>query len=301
MTSDAGARDGAPPSRAPSRARPAAAAPAAAPAARRRLGGVPAAHLAVPGVALVTLAALAWLLTARQARGMTTEPGTMGMSVPAFLAMWTAMMAAMMFQSVATVAVGWVRSITARSAGWVRGARIAGFLGGYLLAWAAYGLAAYGLLAGAERLVDRSPDGARWAGAAIFAVAGVYQLTPLKDVCLTHCRSPLGQLLHYGRYRGPLRDLRVGLHHGAYCVACCWSLMLVLVAVGVMNVAVMAALAAVIFVEKLWRFGRYAAKAAGVALVLLAVLVPAYPGLAPALQPREPMRMDMPMDMRMPM
>ena len=252
----------------------------------RRIGGVPAAHLAVPGTALVVLAVLAWLLTVRQARGMATMPGTMGMDVPAFLAMWTAMMAAMMFPSVAPVAVSWVRSIATRSTGWTRGARLTAFVGGYLLAWVAYGAAAYAALAGAERLVDHAPTAAQWAGAAIFVAAGAYQLTPLKDVCLNHCRSPLAQLLHYGRYTGPLRDLRVGLHHGAYCVGCCWGLMLTLVAVGVMNVAVMAGIAAVIFTEKLWRYGRHVAKALGVGLIVLGALVPAYPDLAPALAPR---------------
>jgi predicted metal-binding membrane protein len=75
-------------------------------------------------------------------------------------------------------------------------------------------------------------------------VAGLYQLTPFKDVCLRHCRSPLMQLLHYANFKRRWRDLRVGLHHGLYCVGCCWGLMAVLIAVGSMNVAAMAALAA---------------------------------------------------------
>lgn len=257
----------------------------AAPAGVRRLGGVPVAHLGVPGAAMLVLAALAWVLTIRQSRGMTTMPGTMGMDVPAFLAMWTAMMAAMMVPAVAPVAVACVRAIASGSTGRIRAARLTAFVGGYLLAWASYGLVAYAALAGAGWLVDRAPDGARWAAAGVFAVAGLYQLTPLKDGCLTHCRSPLAQLVHYGGYTGRLRDLRIGLHHGAYCVGCCWGLMLVLVAVGVMNVAVMAGIAVVIFAEKLWRHGPHLARAAGAGLVVLAVLVPAYPGLAPALAP----------------
>ena len=74
---------------------------------------------------------------------------------------------------------------------------------------------------------------------AAFAAAGLYQLTPLKDLCLSHCRSPLGLLLHYGSYRGKARDLRVGVHHGGYCLGCCWALMVILIAVGVMNIAAM--------------------------------------------------------------
>jgi predicted metal-binding membrane protein len=250
---------------------------------------------------LVVLAAGAWFLTVRQARGMATAPGTMGMAVGEFLVMWTAMMAAMMFPSVAPIAVAWTRSITARSTGVRRAARLSSFAAGYLLAWAAYGFAAYFALAATEHLTAVHAHAARWVGAAIFAAAGIYQLTPIKDVCLSHCRSPLAQLVHFGRFRGPLRDLRVGVHHGAYCVACCWALMLVLVAVGVMNVAVMAGIAVVILVEKLWRRGPTFGKAVGVGLLLLAVLVPGHPRLAPALHHPGGMPMDMPMDTHMDM
>ncbi len=111
-------------------------------------------------------------------------------------------------------------------------------------------------------------------------------------MCLSHCRSPLGQLLRYGAYTGRLRDLRIGLHHGAYCVGCCWALMLVLVAVGVMNVAVMAGIAAVIFVEKLWRFGPRFGQAVGVGFLVVAALLPSHPGLAPALNQPADMQME---------
>jgi predicted metal-binding membrane protein len=261
------------------------------------VAGVPVRHLAVPGTALVAVAAFAWVLTVRQSRGMVTDPGTMGMDIAAFLAMWTAMMAAMMFPSVAPIAIAWTRSITARSTGLSRAARLTAFAAGYLLAWAGYGAAAYGLLNGAARFADTHPDAAKWLGGAIFAAAGIYQLTPIKDVCLAHCRSPLAQLVHFGRYTGPLRDLQVGLHHGAYCVACCWALMLVLVAVGVMNVAVMAGIAAVILIEKVWRHGQIFGKAVGVGLLLIATAIPAHPGLAPALHHQGGMPMDMQMRM----
>jgi predicted metal-binding membrane protein len=274
-----------------------AAQPVASPAVRR-LGGVPLQHLAVPGSALVLLAVLAWIVTVRQSRGMTTDPGTMGLALPVFLAMWTAMMAAMMFPSIATVATAIARSIAARSTGWRRAGLIGSFVSGYLLAWAAYGVLAFAGLTGAGRLIETSPEKAGWLGVAIFAAAGIYQLTPIKDVCLSHCRSPLAQLLYYGAYKGRLRDLRVGLHHGAYCVGCCWALMLVLVAVGVMNVAVMALIAVVIFIEKLWRRGPRFGRAVGVGLLVIAALIPSHPGLAPALHQKPGgMRMDMDMPM----
>ena len=98
---------------------------------------------------------------------------------------------------------------------------------------------------------------------AVFAAAGLYQLSPLKDRCLAHCRSPLGLLLHYGSYQGRSRDLRVGVHHGGYCLGCCWALMVILIAVGVMNMAAMVGLAALVLTEKVWRWGPLASRARG--------------------------------------
>ena len=245
---------------------------------------LPLRQLAPGWVALVALAALAWAVTIRQANGMGVGPGTMGMALPLFLLMWVAMMAAMMFPSVAPIAILWTKAIRGRSQGAAMLGRMTSFLGGYLLAWAAYGLLAFAALLGTERLVEVSPEGAKWLGVGIFAVAGLYQLTPLKDACLRHCRSPMMALLHYGNFKGRTRDLRVGVHHGLYCVGCCWGLMLVLVAVGVMNIAAMAALAAVIFLEKLWRRGSGLSRAVGVAFLAIAVLAPFYPSLLPGLR-----------------
>ena len=209
--------------------------------------------------------------------------GTMGLALPLFLAFWVAMMAAMMFPSVAPVAILWTRTIVARATGAERAARIVQFVSGYLVAWAAFGLVAFAALVATERLVGDSTITAKVLGVAIFAAAGLYQLTPLKRACLRHCRSPMTSLFHYANFKGRARDLRVGVHHGLYCVGCCWGLMIVLVAVGVMNVAAMAALAGVIFLEKLWSGGETFAKLVGVAFLVLAALVPFAPSLIPAL------------------
>jgi predicted metal-binding membrane protein len=241
-------------------------------------------QVGVPWIAFLVLATLAWLVTVDQARGMGIGPGTMGMALPLFLGMWLAMMTAMMFPSVAPVAVLWSRSIAQRSEGLERAWRTSSFVAGYLASWTAFGLIGFAALIGTDRLVDWSPDGAKWLGVGIFALAGLYQLTPLKEACLRHCRSPMMQLLHYASYRGPARDLRVGTHHGAYCVGCCWGLMIVLIAVGVMNVAAMAGLAAVIFLEKLWRHGKLLSRAVGVAFLFIAAFAAFYPDLLPALQ-----------------
>jgi predicted metal-binding membrane protein len=208
----------------------------------------------------------------------------MGLTLLAFLALWVVMMAAMMFPSVAPMAVVWIRSVSARASRRERVGGVAMFLAGYLVAWAAFGLVAYGALLLTGRLVDASPTAAKWVGVAIFAAAGIYQLTPLKEVCLKHCRSPVGSLFHYANFRGPARDLRVGLHHGAFCVACCWGLMIILIAVGTMNVAVMVALAVVIFIEKVWKYGRQFATAIGVLLLAAAAMAIWVPWLLPGLR-----------------
>jgi predicted metal-binding membrane protein len=185
----------------------------------------------------------------------------------------------MMLPSAAPVAVLWTRLISGASAGAGRAVRMGAFLAGYLLAWAAVGAVAFAALAGTGRLVTASPAAAKWLGVAIFIGAGVYQLTPWKDWCLRRCRSPVGALMYYLGFQGRSRDVRVGLHHGATCAGCCWGLMIVLIAVGVMNVAVMAALAVVILTEKLWRYGKRFGQAVGVVLVAVGVLAIWFPWL----------------------
>jgi predicted metal-binding membrane protein len=247
------------------------------------LQDVPPRQLAVPWIAVAALAAVAWVVTVMLARDMGNGPGTMGLALLPFLGLWVVMMAAMMLPSVAPVAVLWTRLISGASAGLSRMTRMGMFLGGYLLAWAVVGAIAFAALAGAGRLLTASPTAAKWLGVAIFLAAGIYQLTPWKDWCLRRCRSPVGALIYYVGFRGRARDLRVGLHHGATCAGCCWGLMVVLVAVGVMNVAVMAALAVVIFAEKLWRHGKPFGLAVGVVLAAIGVLAIWFPWLLPGL------------------
>ncbi|MGW0292641.1 DUF2182 domain-containing protein [Streptomyces tuirus] len=239
----------------------------------------------VAGWALVVLIAVpAWALTVGQAQDMGVEPGTMGMALPLFLLLWVTMMAAMMLPSMAPVAITWVRGIGRQSSGWTRAARTIEFVGGYLLVWTAFGLLAYGALALTGDLVDDHPTAGRWIGSIAFLLAGLYQLGPLKHVCLRHCRDPLGHLVRYAGFRRPARDLRVGVHHGAYCVGCCAGLMVVLVPLGVMNVAAMAGLALVVFAEKLWSRGLLLSGVVGVAFLVLAVLAPFQDWLLPGLQ-----------------
>jgi predicted metal-binding membrane protein len=248
-----------------------------------------------PGWTLLTLvAALAWLLTVTRSRDMGMGPGTMGLALPLFLLLWVVMMAAMMLPSLAPVALTWVKAIRRSATGSVRSLRVAEFVGGYLLAWAGFGLLAYGVLAATGRLVDSHPDAGRWIGATAFLLAGLQQFGPLKRVCLRHCRNPMFQMLRYARRRHRAKDLRVGAHHGLYCVGCCWGLMIVLVPLGLMNVAAMAMLAVVIFLEKLWRGGPWLSQVVGVALLVLAVLAPFEEWLLPGLEMSGPSMGQMP-------
>ena len=171
----------------------------------------------VPGVTatiLLLAAAVAWLVVIRQASGMTSAPGTMGYHLLGFLGLWTVMMAAMMLPAVAPVGAMYSRVVERQAPPGRRAARVTGLVVGYLLAWAGFGLLAFAAADLAGRLADRQPRLAEWIGAGILAVAGIYQLTPVKDRCLAHCRSPLSVLVHIGSFRGPLRDLRAGLYHG---------------------------------------------------------------------------------------
>ena len=236
---------------------------------------------------LLILAAGAWAATVALARGIAGMADTMRLGLAAFVPIWTLMMAAMMLPSVSPVA-----SLYATTIQGSRAIRIAGLVAGYLAVWAAAGVPAYGLAWLAGWLTGKHPSAAHVMAVAVFAVCGIYQLSPLKDRCLAHCRSPLGLLLHYGSYRGRSRDLRVGAHHGGYCLGCCWGLMVLLIAVGLMNVIAMVGLAALVLIEKLWRWGPAAGRLAGVAALALAAATIWLPWLAPGLHAAPHMMMN---------
>jgi predicted metal-binding membrane protein len=232
---------------------------------------------------MALIALLAWVLTVEQARSTGIGPGTMGMGLPLFLLLWLVMMIAMMLPSVAPVSIAWARSIARQSSGARRAVRTTQFVGGYLLGWTAFGLLMYGILGVTGDLVEDHADAGRWIGAGAFLLAGLYQFSPVKNLCLRHCRSPMGQLIRYSGFRPWARDLRVGAHHGLYCVGCCGGLMIILVPLGVMNIAAMAALGIAIFAEKLWRLGPAFSAVIGVAFLVLAALAPFQDWLLPGL------------------
>jgi predicted metal-binding membrane protein len=148
---------------------------------------------------------------------------------------------------------------------------------GYFLIWVAFGLAAYGIGIGVTQLAMHSLQISRavpfTAGVALIA-AGVFQLTPLKQACLRHCRDPLLLLANHSG-RGWSAALQLGLCHGAFCVACCWALMLIQLVLGVMNLTVMVAVAVVIALEKLVPRGQQLARGAGLAAIAGGLLIAA--------------------------
>jgi len=234
-------------------------------------------------VALFVLAAVGWVVFLRQATepmGMHDHMGpdlTMGGSWPLFLTMWVAMMVAMMFPAASPMIVmyGRMRQSDPPS--------VALFTGSYIALWFVFGLGAYLVSAGIETAASRSVWVAmHWGrvGGALLVTAGVYQLTPLKDICLRHCRTPLSFVMT--RWRdGRAGALQMGLVHGLYCVGCCWLLFLILIPLGVMNVAAMVAVAALVFAEKVVPHGRTVGIIAAVAMIAFGVAVVFQPSLLP--------------------
>lgn len=234
-------------------------------------------------LALVGCALFAWYFTITGFSGMSAGMAADLIGFSSFLLAWTLMMAAMMLPALAPLTTLYLRSISTVRSPWLRAARTVALVCGYLLTWVGFGVIAYGAAVVAARLAAQAPVTAAWVGAGVVLSAGVYQLTPAKDFCLRHCRSPMAFLLHVSGFKGPLRDLRVGLYHGLYCIGCCWGLMVVLIAVGVMNLPWMVALTVAIFLEKTWRYGRQFSRVIGIALVVFALFVPSHPQLLPGL------------------
>lgn len=225
---------------------------------------------------LLSLALVGWWWSLRMAAEMMGGSGAMGavdmghaMSLGAFLVAWAAMMAAMMLPAVLPVVRLYGRAATAG-----RAAPLPFFVGGYLALWIATGLPAY--LAW-QALEAPLASGEVWAGrlaGATLLVAAVWQLTPLKSLCLRHCRSPISFFLRHGGGIGrPRGALRMGLSHGGFCLGCCWALFAVLVAVGTMNIAWMVGLATLIVLERTAPGGERIALAGAAGLAALGVFL----------------------------
>jgi predicted metal-binding membrane protein len=229
---------------------------------------------------LLALAALSWWSTAGRMDGMDDGPWTAFGAFGWFLGVWVVMMAAMMLPSLAPTVALYSRMSRARSP-----VSPLLFTAGYLVVWGAAGALAFALATAGRGILgdvlawDRA---GRWAAGVTLLVAAAYEVTPLKDVCLGKCHSPLGFLL--GAWRdGPAGALKMGARHGAWCLGCCWALMASLLALGVMSVAWMAFVAVLIAVEKTLPWQRVATYGTAALLLVLGALVLASPDAVPGL------------------
>jgi len=229
---------------------------------------------------LLALSAAAWWSTGDRMAGMDAGPGTDLGALAWFLGLWIVMMAAMMFPSVAPTVALYARMTRRRAA-----AAPLLFTGGYVATWAAAGLLAYGLVELGRALLgdELAWDAAgRWIAGLTLLAAAAYQLTPFKNACLTRCRSPLGFLTSSWR-DGLWGAADMGARHGAWCVGCCWALMASLFALGVMSLAWMALVAALIALEKLVPWGAATTYATAGLLVVLGIALVAAPEAVPGL------------------
>jgi len=247
---------------------------------RIRLSGV------LLGAALAT-----WILVVQRMRGMDAGPGTDLGGLGWYLGVWVTMMAAMMLPSVAPMVLLFDKVSAERAR---RGRAVVPtwiFASSYFAVWTLYGLAAYGVYRVVRSLHLGFLDwdrGGPYVVAALLVFAGAYELTPLKTVCLRHCRSPMHFVL--GGWRNGIGGaFRMGAEHGAYCVGCCWGLMVVFFGLGVMSIAWMAVVAALIFTQKILPYGDRLTRAFAVAFVAAGAWIAIAPGSVPGLtQPDSP-------------
>jgi predicted metal-binding membrane protein len=184
-------------------------------------------------------------------------------------AMWAVMMAAMMLPSATPTLLLYLRAALARDGGPGAVLAVYALAGGYLSVWTAFSVAAtllQRLLATQGLLSPMMEPASAAPSALLLLVAGIYQLTPLKRVCLRSCRSPLSFLMRRWR-TGWTGAYRMGVEHGAYCLGCCWALMLLLFAGGVMNLLVIGGLTAWVLAEKLLPAGEHIARVSGLILI----------------------------------
>lgn len=235
---------------------------------------------------LLILAAASWAILiwqSRTANGMGMGL-TMGMGAALFLAIWVVMMIAMMFPTAVPMILVFARVQRDRHSSERAFTHIWVFVGAYLLIWTLFGVLGYLGALLAERLAQQVPwimmDAAR-VGGGILVLAGLYQLTPLKRACLAKCRTPRDFILHSWRDGSPPGSFRMGLEHGIYCLGCNWLLFVLLFPLGIMNIAAMALLTALIFAEKVFPLGARIAQFAALVLILYGALVIVVPAALP--------------------
>jgi predicted metal-binding membrane protein len=211
--------------------------------------------------------------------GMKSMGGNDVLSFGAFLVAWTAMMSAMMFPAISPI-VGLYGKARAKG----RVAPLLAFLAGYSVLWSALGVPGY---VAWRALMDPIAEGRPWAGrlaGVVLVAAAVWQFTPVKSLCLGHCRSPKSCFMRFGRsVARPVDAFWMGVTHSLYCLGSCGALVVVLVAVGTMNLGWMAGLTVLILLEKNAPYGERIAVAAAVVLFTLGAALVVHPSMLTAL------------------
>ncbi len=246
--------------------------------------------IVIAALAIITALAwadLTWLADDMAINGMDMTgfrmiPAGQGLMMPAsepwkpiefgyVFAMWAVMMIGMMTPSVAPMILIYARVGRQAVMDSKPFAATAWFAGGYLLAWTAFSLAATSAQWALERAALLTPmmeSASNILGGILLIATGLYQWTPLKDACLSYCQTPLTFIMRHGGFRREATGaLTLGLRHGLYCIGCCWAVMLLLFVGGVMNLFWIAALAALVLLEKVVPFGRLIARLAGIAFI----------------------------------
>ncbi len=191
-----------------------------------------------------------------------------------FTVMWLAMMVAMMLPSTIPMLLLYRRGAVFRGEEHLGQAMFV-LGGGYFFVWTLFGVVAYLIGVIITRGAMHSDAFSRalpFAGGLALCLAGIYQLTPWKSACLKHCRDPLTLVAHH-LHGGRFGAFRIGIHHGAFCSACCWALMLIQLVLGVMNLTVMVAVAVMIALEKLLPRGVWLARAIGLVAIAAGVVM----------------------------
>lgn len=235
------------------------------------------------GGALLTIALVAWLYLLRDARQTNGDcctvaaagGGTFFGAVPALFVMWSVMMIAMMLPSALPMVLTFAAVSRKRRAAGRDYVPVAIFVAGYAIVWCAFSVLAAVAQWWLHRAALLSPAMAStsaWFGSALLIGAGIFQFTPLKRTCLANCRSTFEFIMT--RWRGGgVGALRMGIEHGAYCTGCCWALMTLLFVLGVMNLAWIAALTALVCIEKILPARAQVSFASGVLLLAWAAAV----------------------------
>ena len=260
-------------------------------------------------ISLIATSALAWIASVNQPDMMVAMTTYNPLSISLFTASWTAGMAAMMFPAITPMVLLYNRLVTSKqnnrssqssvtiqekeeqeedhskvtSSRSFPSLRIVLFVGSYLFVWASTGIA---LLLGWSMVMNNTIMTAERASlvqylyGSLLIIAGVYQFTPLKRICIGYCESPMSFFMRRWR-EGTSGAVNMGLYHGMYCLGCCWAYFLLMVALGWMNLLWMGLFAGIIFGEKMWSRGIWVARAAGIGLAVIGVLVSA--GMLPSL------------------